>query len=52
MAAYDAIMAEFKTDPNTVSALLDHAAKNPQHDNGIYNQNPGKSFSRLEIRLE
>src|SRR5262249_33731510 len=37
MDAYDRIIAQFKTDPNTVSALLDYAARNTQHANGIYN---------------
>jgi hypothetical protein len=36
-AAYDAIMSEFKTNPNTVSVLLDYAATNTQHANGVYN---------------
>jgi hypothetical protein len=37
MDAYDAIIAQFSTDPNTVSALLDYAAQNPQNANGVYN---------------
>ena len=35
--AYDAIIAQFSTDPDAVSALLDYAAQNPKNANGVYN---------------